>query len=863
MNAENDPRSWQDDVARWGAEIDEICDEFDAAWRSGGEPSLEEFLGRRGIPIDHQPKLFGYLLDLELEYRTSRGERPSSSSYRRRFPSFSEIVEVRMRKSLSGIDPAFVGDYEIIEVIARGGMGLVFQAKRRESQDIVALKMIRPEFLGDSAAVSRFRFEATAASRLVHENIVPIHEVGEDAGRHYYVMRYVPGRSLAQLTATGRLTPERAARYIEQAARAVDYAHKNHVIHRDLKPSNIIIGDDDIAYVTDFGLAKGLEGSGSVTQTEAILGTLPYMAPEQLSEDPRAGVDSDVYSLGATLYEALTGRPPFKSKNDLETIRRIRQDEPTAPRKLVHDCPKGLELICLKCLQKERSWRYETAAMLADDLRNYLDGAPVNAKRASWTNRLVRHVRIHPTRAALLAVSSALVLAAFVTTLLLSALSWTRSALELAERSDRLAHRAMLRVGRLGERRLRGARNKAAREELRAVLFAYQRSLLELRGDSPDEQEAHREAMEASFLASAGNDDSLRKAVDLRKRELKKRRKLALARGVQEQSDLAETLQNLGDLLTTLDDPKDFNAANSYLDEAVRIRKALATKRPRDAQTLSNLARTLGYLGDLLRKFPGKEGDAHACYLESLVLRKSLYDKDPTHLLAKYQLARGHGNVGLSEFAQIPTNNSSAAQNALAAFGDAIALQSALVQPGVKERLESEDRYQDVEFPNPIVEYFHFETALVESYYYRALTRIDVGRVDEAEKDLDLARKFAGDLVKENQQDVNSEWQLARTLTELGAIRDDAALLDESQSILSSIENLSLSYKQSAARNAAARAQGSLRRELREAARELVNESRRIQDDLVVKRPMSYELRRDRRLTQLLIDELNASSVSR
>ena len=204
-----------------------------------------------------------------------------------------------------------VGDYDLISPIGEGGMGVVYLARHRKIGREVALKMIRPYCIDDSSAVDRFRLEAQLAARLDHENIVTVYEAGLADGQHFYAMRYIVGQSLTEVIGRRPIDADRAARIIEQVARAVDYAHTSDVLHRDVKPRNILIDARDRAYVTDFGLAKALSHVGTgATRTDDRLGTPPYMSPEQVRDPSRAGVASDVYSLGATLYECLTGWPP-------------------------------------------------------------------------------------------------------------------------------------------------------------------------------------------------------------------------------------------------------------------------------------------------------------------------------------------------------------------------------------------------------------------------------------------------------------------------------------------------------------------------------------------------------------------------
>ena len=240
----------------------------------------------------------------------------------------------------------------------------------------------------------RFRTEAEAAARLQHPNIVAIHEVGEIEGLHYFSMDYVEGPSLAELTREGTLEPERAARYVEIIAGAVHYAHQRGILHRDLKPANVLIDASDQPRITDFGLAKRLDGDGGVTLSGQVLGAPSYMPPEQAGGHwGQVGVPSDVYALGAILYHLLTGRPPFVGETIAEVLSKVQTEEPQPPRELNPGVPAELEAICLKCLRKEPRRRYASAAELAEDLRRWREGERVLARRVGGVGRWCRE---HP-----------------------------------------------------------------------------------------------------------------------------------------------------------------------------------------------------------------------------------------------------------------------------------------------------------------------------------------------------------------------------------------------------------------------------------------------------------------------------------
>ncbi len=299
---------------------------------------------------------------------------------------------------------SYVGNYELLEEIARGGMGVVYKARQTTLGRIVAVKMIVKGRLASEQDVQRFQIEAQAAAGLQHPNVVAIHEVGEHEGWRYFSMDYVEGCDLSVILRENLLPAKRAATYVRQMAEAIHYAHQHGTLHRDLKPSNILIDDKDQVRITDFGLAMRVEGNSDLTRTGQIVGTPSYMPPEQArGQRSLIGPGSDVYSLGAVLYECLTGRAPFRADSVMKTIEQVIHVEAASPRLLNPGIARDLETICLKCLEKEPHRRYGTAQLLGDDLQRYLDGRPILARPVGTIESTWRWCRRNPAVASLLA----------------------------------------------------------------------------------------------------------------------------------------------------------------------------------------------------------------------------------------------------------------------------------------------------------------------------------------------------------------------------------------------------------------------------------------------------------------------------
>jgi len=318
-------------------------------------------------------------------------------------------------------------------MLGHGGMGVVYKARQRGLKRIVALKMISAAGHHSSADMARFRTEAVAVADLQHPNIVQIYEVGEDNGHPFFSLEYVRGGSLARKISGTPQPPREAAQLVRALADGMEYAHQRGIIHRDLKPANILLTEAGEPKISDFGLVKRLEDDAGQTQTGSILGTPSYMSPEQAEgKNKEIGPRSDVYALGGIVYELLTGRPPFRAASVLDTLEQVRTQDPIAPSQFQRKVPRDLETICLKCLQKDPTKRYATAAALGEDLRRFLAGEAILARPVSRAEWLWRWCRRNPRVAALGTTVAILVVAWAATSTFLYRLARTNERTALA-----------------------------------------------------------------------------------------------------------------------------------------------------------------------------------------------------------------------------------------------------------------------------------------------------------------------------------------------------------------------------------------------------------------------------------------------
>jgi WD40 repeat protein len=442
-------------------------------WLRGERVPVEAYLGgaEAGTAVDADSALV--LVHGEYLLRQELGEAPALEEYLDRFPSLAERL-----RAVDSVHRLLVGEsvpepektaaafgppgYTILGELGRGGMGIVLKARQERLNRTVAVKMIRLGSLAGETDLRRFHIEAEAAAKLDHPHIVPIYEVGQVGDLPFFSMKLMEGGSLEERLGRSGEDPRLVAGLAVAIAEAVHHAHQRGILHRDLKPANVLLDAEGRPNVVDFGLARSLEEDSTLTQSGTVLGTPSYMAPEQATGG-RGGATTaaDVYSLGAILYALIAGRPPFKACTPIETLRHVVDQEPPAPRTLNPTVDRDLEAVCLKCLRKDPRDRYGSARELADDLRRYLDGRPIQVRRTTAVERGWRWCRRNPFVASLLTSIGLLIVAiAVVSTVLAARLGVEARRARAAERHalERLFHssfaqaKAVRGTGRYGQR---------------------------------------------------------------------------------------------------------------------------------------------------------------------------------------------------------------------------------------------------------------------------------------------------------------------------------------------------------------------------------------------------------------------------
>lgn len=578
----------------------------------------------------------------------------------------SEAAEAR-----GGFQPVrvrYFGDYELRSVLGKGGMGIVYRARQVSLNRLVALKMIKTGMLADSEELRRFRNEAEAVAQLDHPGIVPIYEVGEHDGQRYFSMKLVEGGSLAERLVDFRDDPRTTAFLVAETAEAVHHAHVRGILHRDLKPANIVIDAEGRPHVTDFGLSRKLESELELTAVSAVIGTPAYMSPEQTRG--RKGVvttASDVYGLGSVLYALLTGRAPFRADNMADMMTQVREQAPEAPRRINPKVPRDLEVICLKCLEKDPRLRYDSARALSNDLRAWLERCPIAARPVGPLRRSWLWCRRRPAVAAL---TAAVVLAvvggvagviavqaranrdlASKNAELAASETKVRARFELAVDAIRTFHSGVSEDFLLKEdefRELRQRLLKSAEEFYRKL-----GTMLENQTDRVSQKMLAQSYHDlAELIGAIGRKPE---AVEMHRRVLAVREVLAQGpdADVEDLGDVARSHMAIAFLLSEIGKAEETLAAHH---EARKLLEEVVARTPNALRFDSRLAKIhRGYWADLASTQAsigwwfarlGKTGEALTWQMRGLAGREALHRADPTSRVNRDALARSHATLG-------------------------------------------------------------------------------------------------------------------------------------------------------------------------------------------------------------------------
>ena len=626
-----------------------IYGEFLLREELGESPSVDEYLG------DYPQYAERLRTQVEL-HRALAGDTAASGRRQRssRFPALPR------RPTGAARWPGVTG-FVILEELGRGGMGVVYRARQRRPGRTVALKMLLAGARASPELLDRLRNEAEAVARMQHPHVVQIFEVTEHDGLPCLVLEYVDGGTLAQKIGGTPQPVKEGARLIETLARTIHQAHLQGIVHRDLKPANVLLTADDIPKITDFGLAKLLVGGVSLTATGETLGTPSYIAPEQVDARSPVGAPADVYALGTILYELLTGRPPFRGESTQETIRQVMFDEPVTPSRLRPQLPRDLETICLKCLEKEPRRRYNSAEDLADELRRFLDGKPIQARPVGPAGRLWRWGRRDPKTAGLTAAVAAL-LAAGCVGAAIAAFQFQhgyyrerqlyqneRRARDLAEDQSRLAMDAIrtYHTGVSQDALLRQPELKELRKSLLLGAHDFYRRLKENLEGRQSNDPATRLKLAQACLDLGRLATQIGSMKDAR---ASYEQALALHRGLADEypehnayrCDLANTYNALGDL-----DSKTgrYDDAEAAFRAALLIQDALVRQLPDEDQYRNDLAGTNSKLGTVYHLI-GKLDLAKTAHSTALAIREALVREHPDNETYRHDLAQAHHNLG-------------------------------------------------------------------------------------------------------------------------------------------------------------------------------------------------------------------------
>lgn len=713
-------------------------------WRRGIEPRSVEFYLEQFPQLALAQEFKLELITEEYGYYRQYGMTLVPADFLRRFPDLDPrrlelsepaLTETHSRLQSPGSDTHIgrkpsghttdvagtFGDYELFEQLGRGGMGVVYRARQRSANRIVALKLIRADRLPDSTAekteaLARFQREAQLTAQLDTEHVVTVYEVGQNEGRPFYSMKYVEGQSLHDLLREGPLENRRAARYVQSIARGVHEAHQHGILHRDLKPHNALVeSKSDRAMVADFGLAKLVEGDGALSVSGDVFGTPSYMSPEQTRDSSKVTPLSDVYSLGATLYHALTGRPPFQAATALATLEQVTQSEPLAPRQLNAAVNRDLETICLKAIAKEPTRRYGSAAEMADELRRYLNGEPIHARPVGSAERAWRWCRRNRAVAGLMAaVASALVIGTAVSSFF--AISATRE----RDRADINANDAKSRAEEASFERDRATASfrKAQQAVDDSFTAISENKLLNVPGMQPLRKELMQSALRyyEGFLKDRAKDPKLRG-------ELAKTH-----------HRVASIRQNIGEVA---------EAEQAYL-RAIEIEEQLAHENPTATMYQDDLASSFNNLGTL-QSLTGRAEEAEKSFSRAIEIQETLARQNPNE--PKYQDTLGTCLTNLANLRRDMNHQAEAEKG----YSRAI------------EILEKLSR----DHPNVPAYQGNFASSLNSL----AQLQRSIGRNAEAEKSYLQAIEIGEKLARENRTTPDYQDNLARSLSSLAILQ--------------------------------------------------------------------------------------------
>jgi len=641
----------------------EILEQYRQAIRNAEAPDPDLYLADR--PEEVREKLLIEFIKIDLTTRHTNDETLIIDDYLNRYPEHTELIRdlIATKRQVSTIMPppaeaetGFAatiapgsqtrsssqylprqfGDYELLKEIARGGMGVVYLARQNSLKRHVALKMILSGELAGEQEVRRFYSEAEAAAHLDHIGIVPIYEVGQLDGQHFFSMGYIDGECLSDRVNDGPLPPQEAAGLVRQVADAISYAHQRGVIHRDLKPSNILMDKWGQPKVTDFGLAKKLAGDSSLTATGDVMGTPSYMPPEQAGGNTgNVGPLADVYSLGAVLYQLLIGRPPFQAATSIETIVQVLNTDPVAPRSMNASIPKDLETICLKCLEKDPHRRYQSAALLSEELQRFLDGEPIQARPVAAPARFWRWCKRKPLIAGLSAAVVISLLTGMSVSIYYRMVAEQRA--ERAEQGTRIALTTLESVINTVQEKLRNI--PAAREIRQELLKNSMTDLKRLSGEV--KSQGRVDLNTANVLVDLGllfqevGDDSGMNATSAAETNYKNAvaifAQLAnqadrdAAANVTFMRDHARALERLGNLYL---DGNRTQLAKPFLKQALMLRREAAALNPNDHEEQARLVWSIVFWGDLFTSQRNFQ-KALEIYPEAETLAQNIVDDEP------------------------------------------------------------------------------------------------------------------------------------------------------------------------------------------------------------------------------------------